>query len=387
MRRIRRLSMTTSLCLVMWAGQALGLPTIAQPATLGSHGGTGGCGSWTLVYSANPLDEDVLHGVTAVSATDAWAVGHAFDEYGPDRPLIEHWDGTAWTEVVTSLPVDAILYDAAALASDDVWVIGSRYVSNTRSPFAAHWDGVYWSSVPVPNPGRPSAELLGVTALAPNDVWAVGWREGAIPGQDKTLIEHWNGSSWTVVPSPSTDLDQQLNEVSGTSATDVWAVGWRRAGKAPLIQHWDGSRWSFVRSFRPKAEFQLAGVAAMSATDVWAVGFTGQGSGSGRVFVERWDGSGWHPVDGPRPPYSQLNAVDGAAPDDVWMTGFGPPEAETHVEHWDGASLTVVPSSGWADENTLEAVDALPSGEAWTAGWYYSDNGKRYTETQHFVPC
>jgi hypothetical protein len=386
--------MTTSLCLGMWAGQALGPVAIAQPATVGSHAGTGGCGSWTLVYSPNPLDEDTLHGVAAVSATDAWAVGHAFDEYGPDRPLIEHWDGAAWTEVATSLPESALLWDATALASDDAWAVGVN-TDSPRFPFTAHWDGSTWSSVPVPNPGRSSAELLGVTALASDDVWAVGWREGPEAGADRTLVEHWDGSSWSVVPSPSPGVGQQLNEVSGSSATDVWAVGWSLATIAshnqyyyhPLIEHWDGSRWSVVKNSVSGSEIQLTGVAAMSATDAWAVGFTGLGSGSGQVFVERWDGSGWHPVEGPRPPYSQLNAVAGGAPDDVWMAGFGPPEAETLVEHWDGASLTIVPSSGWSDENTLEAVDVLPSGEAWTAGWYYSDNGKRYTMTQHFVPC
>jgi hypothetical protein len=346
------------------------------------------------VFSPNPLDEDVLRGVAAVSATDAWAVGAAGSEDGPDRPLIERWDGVAWTDVVTSLPEDATLYDVAALAPDDVWAIGSRY-PGTYSPFAAHWDGVSWSSVPVPNPGRPSAELLGVTALAPDDVWAVGWREGTVPAQNKTLVEHWDGSSWSVVPSRSPGVDQQLNEVSGSSATDVWAVGRSLATIAhhneyqyhPLIEHWDGSRWSVVKSTESGSQIELMGVEAMSATDAWAVGFTGQGSGTGRAFFEHWNGSGWHLVDGPRPLYSELNAVAGGAPDNVWMAGFGPPAAETLVEHWDGASLTVAPSSGWSDESTLEAVDVLPSGEAWTAGWYYSDNGKRYTMTQHFVPC
>jgi hypothetical protein len=307
--------------------------------------------------------------------------------------LIQRWDGTSWTDVVTSLPADANLYDVAAVASDDVWAIGSRHPDNF-SPFAAHWDGASWSSVPVPNPGQPGAELLGVTALASDDVWAVGWREGTVPFENKTLIEHWDGSAWTVVPSPSADLGQQLNEVSGSSATDVWAVGWHQSWtgqhgeitNAPLIQHWNGSRWSVVRGAGVVREIQLTGVAAVSTTEAWAVGFNDPRGGT-RAFVERWDGSVWSPVDGPRPPNSQLNAVAAGAFDDVWVAGFSPPEQGTLTEHWDGSSLTRAPSSGWSDENILEAVDVLPSGEAWTAGWYYSDNGKRYTEIQHLVPC
>jgi hypothetical protein len=48
---------------------------------------------------------------------------------------------------------------------------------------------------------RESDELLGVSAAASGDVWAVGV---ALPpgGPARTLVERWQGRAWRTVPSP-----------------------------------------------------------------------------------------------------------------------------------------------------------------------------------------
>jgi hypothetical protein len=331
------------------------------------------------VFSPNPLDEDLLHGVAAISANDAWAVGQAFTEGGPTQPVIERWNGAAWAEVPTSLPDEAILYDASAVAPDDLWAVGSDF---SGAAFSAHWDGSSWTAVPTA-PLPQGGYFLGVDALASDDVWAVG-----VHGFLRTLVEHWDGSSWTVMPSPNPDDLEELTGVSGTAATDVWAVGWHSKGQGnvdhhPLIEHWNGSRWSLVKSYRPGRQIQLTDVVSLSSTNAWAVGFTGF-EGYGETFVERWNGSSWQLVHGPPQSY-ELNAVAAGSSDDIWMVGVQS-SGQTLTEHWDGTSLEVVPSYGWGDDH-LEAVDVLASGEAWAAGWYWSDVGRRFTETLHFVPC
>ena len=75
-------------------------------------------------------------------------------------------------------------------------------------------------------------------------MWAVG--SGGTASAKTTLTEHWDGSSWTLVPSPSPGTSDSLLSVSAVSATDVWAVGEDQStsGFGPLVEHWDGAAWT-----------------------------------------------------------------------------------------------------------------------------------------------
>jgi len=89
-----------------------------------------------------------------------------------------------------------------------------------------HWNGSTWSIVPSPNAGD-GGELKAVAAVSASDVWAVGNSLGPGNGVKKTLVEHWDGSAWSVVPSPSPDMftDDSLLSVAARSSQEVWAVG------------------------------------------------------------------------------------------------------------------------------------------------------------------
>lgn len=84
-------------------------------------------------------------------------------------------------------------------------------------------------------PSRLSAAVAqaGVTALSPADVWAVGFAGRNIPGDgyaEHVITEHWNGSAWSLVPTPATGSpDSQLPGVAAASTRTVWTVGF--AGK------------------------------------------------------------------------------------------------------------------------------------------------------------
>jgi hypothetical protein len=55
--------------------------------------------------------------------------------------------------------------------------------------------------------------LAGVTALAPSNVWAVGFyaKDVNTDRPTKTFIEHRDGSSWKVVSSPTSDFTPRAN--------------------------------------------------------------------------------------------------------------------------------------------------------------------------------
>src|SRR5580700_8458817 len=95
--------------------------------------------------------------------------------------------------------------------------------------------------------------LDGIAATGPDNIWAVGYLNGS---EEKSLIEHWNGTEWTVVASPSPTGDVQIKAVAAASPDDAWAVGYTRPTTCDPVcgttsLHWNGSRWSAVSTVNP----------------------------------------------------------------------------------------------------------------------------------------
>src|SRR5205823_1467931 len=140
-----------------------------------------------------------------------------------------------------------------------------------------HWDGTSWSVVPSPSPGTTLNRLSGVAALAADDVWAIGL-ETAPSGGEVPLAEHWDGTSWSAVdtaPLPPNDGISEFLGVSATSTNDVWAVGDygnTQGGITTLAEHWDGTSWSIVSTPSPTIHAQLNGVSAVSTARAFAIG-------------------------------------------------------------------------------------------------------------------
>jgi len=63
-----------------------------------------------------------------------------------------------------------------------------------------------WSIEPSPNvpKAQQTDTLRSVSCVNPADCIAVGYYSKAAGGRDHTLIEAWNGSVWSIVPSPNT---------------------------------------------------------------------------------------------------------------------------------------------------------------------------------------
>src|SRR5205823_13855746 len=113
-----------------------------------------------------------------------------------------------------------------------------------------------WSIVTSPNPGALANELWGITALSASDIWAVGDYSNSFGSLTKTLIKHWDGTSWQVVASPNIAGDNNdLYGVAAVSATDIWAVGNYQpnggGSTKTLIEHWNGTNWQIVSSPNP----------------------------------------------------------------------------------------------------------------------------------------
>jgi hypothetical protein len=229
---------------------------------------------WSVVPTPNVgTANNTLRGVAIVSPSDVWAVGSIRDV--AFTPLAMHFDGSSWTVVPTPNPPAGGFFNAVvALASNDVWAVGGTG-DDGDDALVEHWNGTAWSIVPAPFLiGEDS--FSGVSAGSSSDVWAVG-HVGST-----TLTEHWNGSAWSVVPSPNpvptTNGNNFLTAVVEVSPTDVWAVGGTLnftlgSLRQNVTMRFDGSSWTVVPSpDRGTGDNTLNGVASPAQGSLIAVG-------------------------------------------------------------------------------------------------------------------
>jgi hypothetical protein len=204
-----------------------------------------------------------VHDVATVSSTDAWAVGSYAPGTSPAQALAMHWDGSSWTQMaVPAQSSSNSLRGLAVVSSTDIWAVGEI---GTGSPLFLHWDGHNWTQFS--NPVAVTGVLYRASAVAANDIWAVGYRTD---GSGLPLTMHYNGTSWSVVATPYLCCNQQLTDVQAISANNVWSVS------ENAFLHWNGSAWSLVSGPNPPANtnYYLEGLTATAANDVWAVGHT-----------------------------------------------------------------------------------------------------------------
>ena len=318
-----------------------------------------------------------LSGVVSFAARNAWAVGAATDAVGNppmlvSSALVVHWNGAAWSPVVSPmLAGGAALASITALSPDNMWAVGHQGSSAAGTPLVEHWNGSQWSVVP--SPVVDQGYLLGVSGGRADDIWAVGIRLGVT---SYTLIEHWNGAVWKVVPSPNPSVDyNEIDSVTVTSQDSAWAVGFSLVNNVsvPIITRWDGSRWKVVKA--PSTAFAnslLRGVAAASERDVWAVGQSRSDDGSQvQTLVEHWNGQRWTVVASPSPVSQSWLTGVAVSGGHVWAAGVRVDGFTNHtlVLHGGEGSLSAVSSPNRGlDSNSLEAIAATPDGGAWAVG-------------------
>jgi len=295
--------------------------------------------AWRRVRSPQPRLGGNLTATAAVSARNAWAVGYAFTHPHIDA-LIEHWNGTAWRRVSSpALAGDGILRDVAATSASDAWAVGHTVDSATGPdrPLIERWNGTAWRRVPSPAPAS-GGSLSGVAATSPRNAWAVGSTASNTP-----LIVHWNGAAWRRVPSPRPGGHRLLTDVAATSASNAWAVGFISTignltgpGKT-LIERWNGTAWRRVPSPTPADGGFLLGVAVGGNGSAWAVGFTGTLNSPKQVLIEHWNGTIWRRVPSTAAAGAALGDVAVISERGAWAVGSTSGDnGNTVIMHWNG---------------------------------------------------
>jgi hypothetical protein len=356
------------------------IPTTPPAATTAAPTCTS---TFNAIASAHVGAEDSLEAVSGLSPTDVWAVGGSSPVLGglfagSTSPLAEHWNGGQWAVIATPSPgVNTYLLGVAAISPDDVWAVGvsQQTATSTVLPLIEHWDGLTWSVVPAPSVTR--GILTAVTAVSSRDVWAVGaWRDD-LTSPSLPLAIHWNGAAWSQAAVPAlAGGANTLHGVFATSANNVWAVGALRTSGPPalawqpLVERWNGSAWVMgsAPSSNPSGTNYLAAVGGVSPQDLWAVGWQGD-IHTQRTLTFHYTGS-----PGGTDPWTyyanavsgSLNAVSAVAADDVWTAGLP-------VQHWNGSAWSTIADASPAG-TALWGTWAAP-GDVWAVGDYANTAG------------
>jgi hypothetical protein len=161
--------------------------------------------AWAQVKSASPAPPgryNLLDGVSAIGQGHAWAVGNSPDlTTGPGQTLVLRWNGTSWPRVPSpdSGAGANALTAVSAVSGTDAWAVGDSQLNAGSGPLRSlilHWDGTAWSQVSSPSAGPASNVLNGVGADSATDAWAVGYYVSK--SVRYALILHWNGTAWSV---------------------------------------------------------------------------------------------------------------------------------------------------------------------------------------------
>lgn len=307
----------------VWAvGTAFGAAGVTPNLPIYHWNGT----TWTISPTPALPATGVLSSVSASAAAEAWAVGFTTTGYHATQPVALRWDGSSWSP--TAVPGAAKLTAVADLGPGNAWAVGR---AGRFGPAAVeHWDGTAWTAVTIPHPtpaGSGLAEtLVSITARSATDIWAIG-AYSAVTGPDQSFALHYDGTTWTLVPMPADPSGYRtyvFNSVSAAGPDDVWAVGQQVSGSTPLATltaHWNGSAWSVVPSPTPGIFPVLRGVSARATNDVLAVGYSpAQAGGQDQAVALHWDGHVWSIMPTPTvTDFSELNAV--SARSGIWAVG------------------------------------------------------------------
>lgn len=270
---------------------------------------------------------------------------------------------------------NAFLWAVAAAGPDDVWAAGGANVVAPDGYlgthlYVVHWDGNAWEMRSPPITVGGSGNFIDdIEVIAPDDVWFVGdWLElpAAGPSEKRALTMHWDGSGFTIVDNPFFDNQpvggHGLTSVSAVASNDVWAVGGGHDGDEvdfSEIVHWDGSAWTLVPGPTPGYFHRLEAVEAVAHDDVWACGeyLAEDGSGYHSLYLH-WNGTSWTQVPAP----GGGAGLVALAPDEIYSCGGD-------VLRWDGSSWKVVEEFSARIGVATAAIDAAGSaGTLWTVG-------------------
>lgn len=293
------------------------------------------------------------------------------------------WPGTAASPAPTpasSVPAELMSVSCPSAASCMAVGVSGQ---TTSQGLAEQWNGTRWSVLPTPPTGVTNAYLYGVSCSSPKACTAVGFTSTGIPAQNSSpLAERWNGTRWSIqtVPMPSgTNVTSDLYSVSCPSAAMCAAVGIytvNDAGTGSLLELWNGSSWS-LQAPPPYPSPELLSVSCVSPNECVADGQFG-----GQSAAIRWNGSTWTSMHPPNP--TAPESSDGL----VGMGCTASPQFECQAVGWEGSGdfSQSTFGLGWVPGHWTLEYTPSPGNRAWLSAVSCASNSACVAVGWHPVP-
>lgn len=246
--------------------------------------------------------------VAAIASNDVWIVGSSY--------LLQHWNGTAWTGTREIEFTDSLLAISDG-TQGGTWAVG-------ENGLVTYFDGMKWVRVPTP------------TSVSLRSVWASSATHAWVVGDNGTVLDCVPNSCTTI----TTSFGQDLMGVWGAAEDAVWAVG-----DSGRVVFFDGATWAVVES--PTSE-NLATLHGTGASDVWIGGRT----------AFHWDGMNWEAIDTAGFGNERFTSIYAVAPNDVWFA-----TGSNGFRHWvGGPTLHFLAGPSLLDNSsTIQTVFGLGS--------------------------
>jgi hypothetical protein len=245
-----------------------------------------------------------------------------------------------------------------------------------------------------------NASLNDVSCTSPSSCVAVGWDQRNPTGGSVlfTLAEMWNGSTWTVVPSPTPSEPgggAMLNAVSCVSSTDCMAVGeiqvfntkTGRTVEHPIAEAYNGTAWTTVATpVLAHSSAILDGVSCTAASSCMAVGSEGlPRQPTEFTLAEAWNGTTWSFVSTPPPltpggtALNQVSCTSSASCMAVGYFGFsnGFGTSLTLAEAWNGTAWHHVGTPTPGNSGVLAGVSCTSAAACIAGGGHATPGNPR----------
>jgi RHS repeat-associated protein len=347
-----------------------------------------------------------LNSVSCTAATTCTAVGYYTDSTGRRVTLAERLEGSAWSIQATANPASGTteLLGVSCTSATSCTAVGKQ----PSGTFAERWNGTSWSISSTPNPAGAESliKLTDVSCPTASFCLAVG---GAGTSPRATLVERWNGTSWSIItsPNPSGGGAAYLTDVSCPTAESCAALGYNSVSLGSsetriLVERWNGTAMSLESPPNPagKAVAQSADVSCAGSSACETVGFsqtTVEGSAAG-TLGERWNGSAWSiqaTIDPePLPPESRLGAVSCLTASFCAAFGSDSSRKKELLRLWNGSEWKVgnteAPAGTPADASCISATSCMivglnGLGNVKSQLWYVPAEGKPWTWANFIV--